>query len=56
MLLMDTPNLLTWGFRIYFYCLLLLSFNIPSLFGIIISVAGFLIMEYFCEDLAKDYQ
>lgn len=51
---MDTPNLLTWGLRIYFYSLLLLSFNIPSLFGIVLSITGFLIMEYFCEELAEN--
>jgi len=56
MLLMDTPSLLNWGLRIYFYLLLLWSFNIPSLIGILLSLCGFLIMEVFCEELQETYQ
>jgi hypothetical protein len=56
MLSMNTPSLLTWGSRIYFYCLLILSFNIPSLFGIFLSVTGFMLMEHFCEELTENYQ
>lgn len=55
MSLTDTHSLLTWGLRIYFYLLLIWSFNIPSLIGMILSVAGFLIMEAFCEELAETY-
>jgi hypothetical protein len=53
---MNTPSILTWGSRIYFYLLLIWSFNIPSLVGTVLSVAGFLIMEVFCEQLDQDYQ
>jgi hypothetical protein len=52
----DTPSLLTWGLRIYFYLLLIWSFNIPSLVGIVLSLGGFLIMEAFCEELKNDYE
>ena len=55
MSLMDTPSLLTWGLRIYFYLLLIWSFNIPSLFGAFLSCAGFLLMEVFCEQLRNEY-
>jgi hypothetical protein len=55
MLLMDTPSLLNWGLRIYFYLLLIWSFNIPSIVGMVLSCAGFLIMEGFCEQLHNEY-
>lgn len=53
---MDTPSLLTWGLRIYFYLLLIWSFNIPSLVGMVLSLGGFLIMEVFCGELADIYR
>jgi hypothetical protein len=52
---MDTPSFLNWGLRIYFYLLLIWSFNIPSLVGIVLSLGGFLIMEVFCEQLRNEY-
>ncbi len=56
MLSMDTPSLLNWGLRVYFYLLLVWSFNIPSITGILLSILGFLIMEAFCEELAQTYK
>jgi|LakMenEpi03Aug12_release.lakeMendotaPanAssembly.Ray.scaffolds.fasta_scaffold4784225_1 hypothetical protein len=56
MLLMDTPSLLTWGLRIYFYLLLIWSFNIPSGVGMVLSLGGFLIMEVFCQELYDEYR
>lgn len=53
---MDTPSLLTWGLRIYFYLLLIWSFNIPSLVGMVLSLGGFLVMEVFCEELRDEYR
>lgn len=53
---MDTPSLLNWGLRIYFYLLLIWSFNIPSLVGMVLSLGGFLIMEVFCEELRDEYR
>ncbi len=53
---MDTPSLLNWGLRIYFYLLLIWSFNIPSLVGMVLSLAGFLVMEVFCEELRDEYR
>lgn len=53
---MNTPSLLAWGLRIYFYLLLIWSFNIPSLVGMVLSLGGFLIMEAFCEELKNDYE
>jgi hypothetical protein len=53
---MDTPSLLNWGLRIYFYLLLIWSFNIPSLVGMVLSLGGFLIMEVFCEELDEIYR
>ena len=56
MSLMNTPSVLNWGLRIYFYLLLIWSFNIPSWVGMILSIVGFLVMEIFCEQLAQDYE
>jgi hypothetical protein len=53
---MNTPSILTWGLRIYFYLLLILSFNLSSIVGMILSVSGFLLMEAFCEQLKNDYE
>jgi hypothetical protein len=53
---MNTPSILTWGFRIYFYLLLILSFNLASVMGMVLSVVGFLIMEAFCEELTDKYE
>jgi hypothetical protein len=48
---MDTPSLLNWGLRIYFYILLIVSFNMASVVGMVLSLGGFLVMEVFCEQL-----
>ncbi len=53
---MYIPNLLTWGFRIYFYLLIILSFNMASAIGFLLALSGFLVMEYFCEELTNDYE
>jgi hypothetical protein len=52
---MNTPSLLNWGLRIYFYILLIVSFNMASVVGIVLSLGGFLIMEVFCEQLHNEY-
>ena len=56
MSLMYTPSLLTWGLRIYFYMLLIVSFNMASVVGILLSLGGFLIMEVFCQELDEIYR
>jgi hypothetical protein len=53
---MDTPSLLNWGLRIYFYILLIVSFNMASVVGMVLSLGGFLIMEVFCEELDEIYR
>lgn len=53
---MDTPSLLNWGLRIYFYVLLIVSFKMASVVGIVLSLGGFLIMEVFCEELRDEYR
>jgi hypothetical protein len=49
----DIHSVLHWGLRIYFYILLIISFNMASIVGIVLSLGGFLIMEVFCEELDK---
>jgi hypothetical protein len=56
MSLIYTPNLLTWGLRIYFYLLIILSFNMASAIGFLLALSGFLVMEAFCEELRNDYE
>jgi hypothetical protein len=53
---MNTPSILTWGLRIYFYLLLILSFNLANVVGMVLSVVGFLIMEAFCEELKDKHE
>jgi hypothetical protein len=52
----DIPSLLNWGLRIYFYILLIVSFNMASVVGMVLSLGGFLIMEVFCEELDEIYR
>ncbi len=44
-------NLLQFGLRFYFYILIVLSLRLGTMFGIFLALCGFLIIEYYCEEL-----
>ncbi len=52
---MYTIDYLTWGLRLFFWIAMTMAFRQGSLFAIALCATIFLIMEYFLEDLANNF-
>ena len=51
---METLGTLKWGLRLFFWLAMTGAINQGSLFGMALCGIGFLIMEYFVEDLEQN--